>query len=171
MRKDKARIYLLELVIAVLLIICTLSGLIKSKIFVACLTLLLAVGLSFYLKREHILKVNKNNILVTMIIFGVLYLALFYTLGLYTGYYQQYNRFGIKTIIDYIIPVSIIIICTEQIRSKLLLDESLKSKILVVIICGILDSSIYLNVYGLWVGGWDLPFLRYYLLIHITRLN
>ncbi len=148
MSKDKAKIYLLELVIAVLLIICTLSGLIKSKIFVACLTLLLAVGLSFYLKREHILKVNKNNILVTMIIFGVLYLALFYTLGLYTGYYQQYNRFGIKTIIDYIIPVSIIIICTEQIRSKLLLDESLKSKILVVIICGILDSSIYLNVYG-----------------------
>ena len=62
MSKDKAKIYLLELVIAVLLIICTLSGLIKSKIFVACLTLLLAVGLSFYLKREHILKVNKNNI-------------------------------------------------------------------------------------------------------------
>ena len=61
MSKDKAKIYLLELVIAVLLIICTLSGLIKSKIFVACLTLLLAVGLSFYLKMRDLRVLPQNQ--------------------------------------------------------------------------------------------------------------
>ena len=148
MSKDKARIYLLEISIVVLLIACALSGLIKNKLFTACLSVIIAIGLSYLLHRKPILKVNRKKIRIIMIIFGILYIALYYTIGIYSGFYHQTYRIGLNTLINYIVPITIIIIATEQIRSKLLLNESIRSKILVVIITTIIDSSIYLNVYG-----------------------
>ncbi len=148
MSKDKKRIFILEWVFVLLLVACTLSSLIKSKIFMAVFTAIIAAGLSLLLQREPILRANKKKISKIMIIFGILYIALFYTLGLYTGFYQQILRFNLKNIVNNIVPITIIIFSTEQIRSKLLQDESLKSKILVVIITAIIDSSIYLNAYG-----------------------
>ena len=92
MSKDKTRICLLELSIIVLLTACTLSGLIKNKLFTACLTAAIATGLSYLLQRKPILKVNRKKIRIIMIIFGILYIALFYTVGIYTGFYHQtYN--------------------------------------------------------------------------------
>ena len=148
MSKDKARICLLEILIIVLLVACTLSGLIKNKLFTAGLATIIAISLSYLLQRKPILKVNRKKIRIIMIIFGILYIALFYTVGIYTGFYHQTYKLGLKTLLNYIIPITIIIVSTEQIRSKLLLNESILSKSLIVIITTIIDSSLYLNAYG-----------------------
>lgn len=148
MSKDKQNIYKIEIILVVLFLICTFSTLTVSKYFTAGFLLISALVVSLVLKKQRILKINKKKIRIIMLIFGILYVALFYMLGLYTGFYNQTNVLSLKTIFKYIIPITIIIVSTEVIRDKLLIDTSLRSKILLTIICTLADISIYLDVYG-----------------------
>ena len=111
--KKNNMILKLEVLLVLLLGTCTFFRFTSNKVFIAFLLLFIAIGLGFLLKGEKILKVDKKKILRVMIIFAVLYLALFYMLGIYTGFVKATNQFGIKTIFNYIIPITIIIICTE----------------------------------------------------------
>ena len=148
MIKEQTKILKIEIILIVILAICTLSSLTINKFITAGLLLVAAIVVSLLLKRNKILKANKQKILIIMVVFGILYVALYYMIGLYTGYYNQVNRFGLKTIVNYIIPITIIIVSTEIIRSKLLLNDSTKSKVYVTIIGTLADISIYLDVYG-----------------------
>ena len=147
MSKDIRRTYMVEIILVAILAICTLFSLTINKWFTAGLLLISAIVVSLLIKKSRILKVNKKKILLTMIVFGILYVGLFYTLGLYTGFYDQ-NNYGVKSIINYIIPITVIILSTEIIRSKLLTCDKTKSLVLTTIICTIVDITIYLDVYG-----------------------
>lgn len=149
MSKDKTKVLKFETAIVIVLILCTLFRLTANKFFTAGLLLVSAVAMSLVLKRNRILKTNKKKITIILAAFAILYVALYYMLGLYTGFYGQTNKFGLKTIINYIIPVTTIIVSTEIIRDKLLINDSTKSKILIIIIGTLIDISIYLDVYGL----------------------
>ena len=149
MSKNHKKIYLIEIILIAIFAICTLFSLTINKIFTAGMLVVSAIVVSLLLKRNVILKTNKKKILIIMVVFGIIYIALFYMLGIYTGFYHQTNSFGIKTLFKYIIPITMIIISTEIIRNKLLLDSSTKSKILVIIFGTLVDISIYLDVYGL----------------------
>ncbi|MBQ3297794.1 MAG: signal peptidase I [Bacilli bacterium] len=148
MSKDRQKIYKIEIILTVLILICTFSTLTKNKYFTAGFLLISALVVCNFLKKKRTLKVNKKKIRIVMLIFGILYVTLYYMLGLYTGFYNQTNMFGIKTIIKYIIPITIIIISTEVIRDRLLIDKSTRSKALITIIGTLADISIYLDVYG-----------------------
>ena len=145
--KKNNMILKLEVLLVLLLGTCTFFRFTSNKVFIAFLLLFIAIGLGFLLKGEKILKVDKKKILRVMIIFAVLYLALFYMLGIYTGFVKATNQFGIKTIFNYIVPITIIIICTEYIRKKLLINESYRSKALVVILTTFIDVLLYINLY------------------------
>ena len=147
MKNIQNKIYLIELLLVIILSTCTLFNLTDNKYFTAILLTGIAVGLSLLLKREKIYQSNRNKVFIIATIFGILYVGLFYMLGLYTGFYRS-TFFGMKAFLRDVIPIVIILISTEFIRSKLLLDQSLKSKVLVVIITSIIDVSIYKNLYS-----------------------
>lgn len=148
MSKDKTKIFIIELFLTIVLAICTLFRLTSNKFFTAGLLTISAISISLLLKRERQLKVNKRKILIIMIVFGILYVSLFYTMGIYTGFYRQNVRFGLKSIVQVIFPITTIIITTELIRNKLLLNDDKKSKVLVTIIGTIIDISLYRGIYG-----------------------
>jgi len=145
--KKNNMILKLEVLLVLLLGTCTFFRFTSNKVFIAFLLLLVAIGLGFLFKGEKVLKVDKKKILRVMIIFGVLYLALFYMLGIYTGFVKASHPFGIKTLLEYIIPITIIIVCTEFIRKKLLINDSYRSKALVVILTTFIDVLLYINTY------------------------
>lgn len=147
--KDKAKVIKIEILLVIVLTICTLFNLTANKIFTAGLLLVSALVVCYLLRHKRILKVNKRKILLIMTIFALFYIALYYTLGIYTGFYSQTHKFGWNTLIKYIIPITITIISTEVIRNKLLIDDSTRSKVLLVIIGTLVDVSIYLDVYGI----------------------
>ena len=148
MSKDKQKIYKIEIILTVLILICTFSTLTINKYFTAGFLLISALVVCKFLKNKRNLKINKKKIRIALLIFGLLYVALYYTFGIYTGFYKQTNIIGIKTLIKYIIPITIIIISTEVIRDRLLIDNSNRSKIFTVVIGTLADISIYLDVYG-----------------------
>ena len=147
MSKNKVRIIQMETVLIAILLICTLANLLTNKMFTAVLLVVSAIVFINLIKKKRILRVNKKKIVIVLLLFGLFYLALFYTLGIYTGFYHQTNSFGLKTIINYIIPITAIIISTEIIRDRCLVNPSIQSKIATVVIGTIVDVSLYLDVY------------------------
>ena len=142
------KVYLIELLLVILFALCTLFNFTNNKYFTAILLVLISIGLSFLFKKKLVTQTNKKKVLIIMAIFGILYIAFFYMFGLYTGFYRSSMRFGISSLIENIIPISIILIMTEYIRSRLLIDQSMKSKILVIALTSIIDISIYKNLYS-----------------------
>lgn len=74
-----------------------------------------------------------------MIAIGIIYLILIYILGIYVGFYEAPIKLTIKTIFAYILPYIVIIISIENIRKTILLKDSRKSSIIILIIAVIID--------------------------------
>ena len=148
MSKDIKRTYIIEIILVAILATCTLFSLTINKWFSAGLLVISAITVSLLIKRSKMLKSNKKKIFIIMVVFGIIYVALFYMFGLYTGFYSQTNTFSLKTIFNYIIPITMIIISTEVIRSKLLTNDKTISIVIVAIFGTLVDITMYLDVYG-----------------------
>ena len=147
MGKDKTRIITYEVLLVVIFSICTLLHITDNKLLFSIITMIVAILSSFLFKRKRLYRNNKK-ITLLMTIFGILYVGLFYMMGLYGGFLKS-SLYSFKTIFEYIIPIIIIIVSTEIIRSKLLNNDSKESIILITIITTIIDVSIYLDAFKL----------------------
>ena len=147
--KTNKKILTAELLLVVILALCTLFHLTNSKYFTAALLTIAAALILYVFNRKPVLKKNRKKVMKIILIFALLYVALFYMMGLYSGFYRSSTTFGLKTILNYIIPITIIIIATELIRSRLLIEKSKKSRLLIFIFGTIVDISIYRSIYNL----------------------
>ena len=148
MSNDIRKTYIISIILVVIVATCTLFSFTINKWFSAGLLTISAITVSLLIKKNRLLKTNKKKILKIMVVFGILYIALFYTLGLYTSFYKQTNILSLKTLFNYIIPITMIIISTEIIRNKLLINDKPKSLIMVTILGVLADITIYLDMYG-----------------------
>ena len=148
MSNDIRKTYIISIILVVIVATCTLFSFTINKWFSAGLLVISAITVSLLIKRSKMLKSNKKKIFIIMVVFGIIYVALFYMFGLYTGFYSQTNSISLKTIFNYIIPITMIIISTEVIRSKLLTNDKTKSIVLVAIFGTLVDITMYLDVYG-----------------------
>ena len=147
MKKIINRYFIIEFSLIIILISCALLNF-NNLLYYALLLLVLALLVSFFIKRKMIVDiVNVKHINTVMIVFGLLYVALFYMLGLYTSFYRS-TYFKVNSIFNYIIPITIIIIAVEYIRNKLLNNSSNLSKLLVTIIGVIPDFVILSSIYS-----------------------
>ena len=147
MKKIINKYFILELFLIVVLISCALSQF-NGVISTAIVLVILSFVVSFFVKKKLLIDVvNEKHIVVAMIVFGVLYIGLYYMIGLYSSFYRTI-LFRPSSIYLYIIPISIIIVAVEYIRNKLLVDSSNLSKLLVTAICVIPDFAIFSSVYS-----------------------
>ena len=149
MKKTNSKVYIIELLLAVILGICTLFHLTAKRYFTAGLLVIAAVILYKNLKRKRMLLSNRKKVTIIVSIFAILYIALFYTMGLYTGFYRNTFNFSWTIFIKYVFPITIIILAMEYIRDRLLIDDSKRSQILIFIIGTLVDISIYRSIYNL----------------------
>ena len=149
MRKTNSKVYFVELLLVAILTICTLFHLTNNKYFTTGLLILSWFIIKHFIERKPLRKTNHKKVTTVISIFTILYIALFYTMGLYSGFYRSTTLFGWKTLIEQIIPITIIIVLTEKIRNKLLIDSSKKSKLLIFLMGTIVDVSIYRSIYNL----------------------
>ena len=149
MKKMNSKVYIIELLLAVILSICTLFHLTANRYFTAGLLAITAVILYFTIKRKRMLLSNRKKVTIIVTIFAILYIALFYTMGLYTSFYNNTASLSLKVLVKYIFPITIIILAMEYIRDRLLVNDSKKSQIMIFIIGTLVDISIYLSIYNL----------------------
>jgi len=153
-RRGKMKIDVLKFYIAQFILLAILSFALfvsnsVGRIELAIILVLYTIIINFWIKKRNLISNNKKQIIILMTIFAFIYLAIFYLMGLYFGYYKSTTIFSLWTIRKYILPISVIIITSEIIRSILLALETKESNILTFIIMVLIDVIIYRDIYDI----------------------
>ena len=160
MEKDKIRVFILEILLIIFLFFALFALNIFSRKILALSLGIYAIIVSLFLKKRRFPSINKKQVTTLMVVFSMLYIAIFYLLGLYFGFERSKILFSFRTIIDFILPLSIIIISSEWIRGtflshKLEIGYKTKKKDLSIVFSYIsmviIDLLIYTEVYNVRV--------------------
>lgn len=160
MEKDKIRVFILEILLIIFLFFALFALNIFSRKILALSLGIYAIIVSLFLKKRRFPSINKKQVTTLMVVFSMLYIAIFYLLGLYFGFEKSKILFSFRTIIDFILPLSIIIISSEWIRGTFLshkLEIGYKTKkkdlsiVFTYISMVIIDLLIYTEVYNIRV--------------------
>lgn len=158
MKKDKIRIFILEILLVLILFFALFALNIFTRSVLALIIGIYALITAYILKRRKIVSIHKKQAMILMITFAMFYLGIFYLLGLYFGFVKSKILLSFSTIFKFILPISIIIIGSEAIRRIFLSHEliiKIKSKkinispILTYIAMVIIDLLIYTEAYDL----------------------
>lgn len=147
-KKDKLKIYTVEVLLLVILFFALFVPNIVNRKILATIILIFAVVTNKVIKKRNIDSIYKNQVLIIMIVAAVVYLVAFYLLGLYFGYYKATVTFSLWSIINYIIPISILIVSSEIMRSVLAVQKPKFSEKLTFVIMGLIDLVLYINIYN-----------------------
>lgn len=158
MKKNKFKVYILELLFIFGLIFTLLAPNIITRNVLMYIILIYMIFICLLLKRRKSTSIYKKQVTILMIIFALIYLSVFYLMGLFFGFEKAKITLSIWTVFRFIIPFTIIIISTEIIR-KVFLSQDVKirvkskqidpSLILTYIAVVLVDLVIYTGVYDL----------------------
>ena len=158
MKKDKFKIYILELLLIVILFFALFAPSIFTRSILAVIMFVYMIITSLFLKKRKIDSIYKKQVTILMTIFAGLYLCLFYLMGLYFGFEKSKIVLSIWAMFRFIIPLSIIIVSSEIIRKVFLAQEAvihIKSRIInlsqifTYIAMVLVDLVIYTGIYDL----------------------
>lgn len=148
MKKDKFKTYILELSLMFILIFALFVPNIFTKINLAIFLTIFSVITVFLLKKKNILSIHNKEVTIMMVIFAIIYLVAFYLMGIYYGYSRLAITFNVKTLLKYIIPISVIIISSEIIRTIFLSQKKVKfGKFITTVSMVLIDIILYINIY------------------------
>ena len=158
MKRDKFKILILELLLIVILFFALFASNIFTRSILATIILIYMVIVACNLKKRSIDSIYKRQVAILMLIFGLIYIAIFYLLGLYFGFTKSKVLLSIWSLFRFIIPLSILIISSEIIR-KIFLSQNIEIKykvykinlspVLTYISMVLIDLLIYTGVYDL----------------------
>ena len=149
MKRDKLKLYVLEIVLLIILFLAFFVSNIFNKKLLALLLTVLAVVTKLLIKKKKPVSFYKKQVCILMAGFSVKYLIVFYLMGIYFGYYKSPTPFGTYTIINFIIPYTVIIISSEIMRRTLIVQDAKYSRLLITLSMILIDMIIYAGVYNL----------------------
>ncbi|MBE6149661.1 MAG: signal peptidase I [Firmicutes bacterium] len=149
MKIDKFKIYVLEIILFIFLLFALFESNIVTKTSLAVILFVYMIICVALLKKRKSPPIYHRQVTAIMTIFSILYLAGFYLLGLYFGYYQATVKLSMWSLWKYIIPLTVIIVSSEVIRNVLISQKGEKTKGLAFIIMVLIDLIIYTGVYDL----------------------
>ena len=149
MKADKIKIYVSEITLLIILSFALFVPNIFNKTMILFLLTIYAIIVNYIIKKRKTDSVNSKKVILLMILLATIYLVSYYLLGLYFGYNEATYKIGISTIVNYIIPMAVIIISTETMRKIYIMQNERNITILAFIICVLIDILIYKNIYNL----------------------
>lgn len=129
-----------------LLLLLFLPGENSGGVLAALLLLPLSVLTYIFVKKRSILSINKREILLITLVFGVVYLVLYYLTGIPFGFYQNIYLLSVKNFFTFILPITTIIITTEVIRYVIRAQGDKIADVLSYISLVIAEVLIYGNI-------------------------
>lgn len=158
MKRDKLKIYILQLLLIVILFFALFAPSIFTRSILMVIMFIYMIITFFFLKKRKIDSIYKKQVTILMTIFAVLYLGIFYLIGIYFGFEKSKVVLSIWSLFRFIIPLSIIIISSEIIRKVFLSQEAIihiksininLSQIFTYIAMVLVDLVIYTGIYDL----------------------
>ncbi len=151
MKREDLKFIALEIFITGFFLIILLASKISfNKMLVAILLIVYAYITRKLISRPKQLSIYKKEVTKYMITFAIIYIALYYVLGIYVGFYKSTYTFGFDTLFKYIIPIILIIISSEIIRNEFLMCKSKFSILNTLLFSVVVDLVVYVNIYNLF---------------------
>lgn len=146
MKKDKLKIYLIELgLISFLLLTIFFSNIFTRPIIAIILLVFMVISVRL-IKNNQTTDINNKKVTFFMGVAGILYVGILYFLGIFQGFYNTTVKFSLSTIINFILPYIVIILSIETIRKKILLKEVKRNNLIMLIITVFLDIVVTTNI-------------------------
>ena len=158
MKPDKIKVCIFELLLIVIFLFALFVPNIFTRKILAVILFIYMIIVCYVLKKRRIQSINKKHSIILMAVFSLVYVAIFYLLGLYFGFEKSKVLFSVWTVITFILPLSVIIFSSEIIRNVFLSQkinlELKKGKIdlsptITYISMVLIDLSIYTGIYDL----------------------
>jgi len=159
MKRDKIKLYFLELLLLIILFVALIVSNNTSYILLALLLTAYMVIVKVSLKKKNTLSIYKKQVTFLMVGFALIYLGLFYLLGfIINDFVRQPLIFSLAVLLKIIIPIAIIIISSEIMRYAFLSQKAIVrifkkeidlSKVITFINMVLVDLIIYTSVYNL----------------------
>jgi signal peptidase I len=149
MKKDKVKIYVLEILLVIILFFVLFVSNMISRSKLAIILAVYMVITCVIIKKRCVYSTYKKQVAILMLAFASIYLSVFYIMGLYFGFYKSSLTFSHWTIMRYIIPTTVIIISSEIIRSIFLVQRGRVSQSIVFIAMVLIDIIVYAGIYDI----------------------
>ena len=152
MKIAKFKIYFLELLLIIFLVFALFAPNIISRIVLAIFMFIYMFIVSMLLKRRRHCSTYDKQVMVLMLIFAILYLGIFYLLGLYYGFGRTKYAFNLYNVLYVVVPIIVIIVSAEMMRKIFLAQKEIvnfrgKKINLTYIAMTLVDLVIYTGVY------------------------
>lgn len=149
MKKEKIKLYTIQITLILFLLLAMFLGNVFTRQIIAVVLLVFMI-ISLVLIRTNTIKpLDGKQVTILLGAFGTIYIAMIYILGIFTGFYNSTVKLSVWSILNYIIPYTVIIISSEIMRRTLLLKEDKATSILITISMVLLDVILWTNIYEL----------------------
>lgn len=132
---DKMRIYVFSFSLLALLLLLFFFPIGNGRIACAALLLPAAVIASVFIKKRRIPSLRWRMVLLIMSVMGLLYITLYYLTGTVYGLYYALVRLSVSSFFNYILPIAVVIVASEVIRSVLLAQNIRAASAMAYLIC------------------------------------
>lgn len=149
MKNEKIRLYAVELSLIIFLLLAMMFSDIFTRKIISIILLVLMIISVILIKTKKIKSINNKQTTILLSAFGIIYIAIIYIIGIFTGFYKATVQFSLWSILNYIIPYIVIIVSSEIIRKTILLKESKKSQAIILVAMVVLDVILWTNIYNL----------------------
>lgn len=146
MNRDKKIVYIFSISIFVVLTLAFFIPNIATKLIISLVLLPIAILTICLIKKRGILSINKRQVTMLMIVIGAVYLMGYYLTGLHFGYYKATVPFSVLSLLKNILPLILISVSIELIRSTMLQQESKLASVFTFLSCFVLDVIIHTNI-------------------------
>lgn len=147
MNRDKIKNYILELLLVIILFFALFASNIFNRMVLSILLVVYMFLTMICLKKRTILSIYNKQVTIIMFILSVIYLGAFYLLGIYFGFTESSVKLTMWSFFKYIIPLSLIIISSEVIRSIFLAQKVKFTKTITFVSMVLIDVIIYAGIY------------------------
>ncbi len=168
MTNDKLKIYAISIILIIITLLSIVFTFEKVKVILAISLFFLAIITKVIVKKRKVRNSTYKQVIWMMLVFALIYLGLYYLLGFHYGFYNSRFRFSTKSLLYNIIPIIVIVISMEYIRSSLIQQEVKGIDVLTFIGMFIVDMAIYAGIYDLTTLSGFLANLGYVILPSIS---
>lgn len=146
MNKDKKVLYLISFIIFAALLSSFFVNVGSSKIVAACLLLLFTPIVCLLVRKRGSLSINKREVLLLSAIISVIYVVLLQITGIFFGFYKNPYFVNTERLVQTILPLASIIICSEIIRFVFLAQKNKAVSGISYLICVLTEVLMVSNV-------------------------
>lgn len=120
----------------------------SGRITAAIILLFASVLVPIFVKKRSILSINKNQVLLIMTVIALVYVMVYYLTGIEFGFYSNPYRLTVNNFLTFALPIAVIVISSEIVRSRLLMQSDRLTEVLCYFVTVISEVLICSSLYS-----------------------